>query len=85
MVKAAGPKREPDIIRQGAGARLALWRWGLPHDLRVKPPGVAKLEQRTDVCISSLRSHIESTGGQLRIAASSPINDVAITIFSSVS
>ena len=47
-------------------------------------PAVAKLEQRADMYISSLRSYIESIGGQLRIVASFPAGDVAITNFSSV-
>jgi hypothetical protein len=43
------------------------------------------MEQRTDMYISSLRSYIESIGGELRIVAAFPAGEVAITNFSSVS
>lgn len=64
---------------------LAKTQQDLADHLRVNQPAVAKLEQRTDMYISSLRSYIESMGGQLRIVASFPTGDVAITNFSQVS
>ena len=64
---------------------MALTQQDLADRLQVNQPAVAKLEQRTDMYISSLRSYIESIGGQLRIIASFPTGDVAITNFSSVS
>ena len=63
---------------------MALTQQDLADRLQVNQPAVAKLEQRTDMYISSLRSYIESIGGQLRIVASFPAGDVAITNFSSV-
>ena len=35
--------------------------------LKVNQPDVSKLEQRTDVYVSSLRSYIEAVGGKLKI------------------
>ena len=45
---------------------------------------VSKIEQRSDVYISSLRSYIEAAGGKLKIIAEFPEGEVAITNFSDV-
>ncbi|MEZ5534049.1 MAG: XRE family transcriptional regulator [Thiolinea sp.] len=50
--------------------------------LSVQQPAIAKLEQRTDMYISTLRSHIEAMGGQLQIIASFPDGEVRIKNFS---
>ena len=63
---------------------MALTQRDLANRLQVNQPEVAKLEQRTDMYISSLRSYIESIGGQLRIVASFPTGDVTITNFATV-
>ena len=52
--------------------------------LKVNQPAVAKLEQRADVYVSSLRAYIEAVGGRLRIVAEFPDGEVAITNFSRV-
>ena len=64
---------------------MDLTQQDLADRLQVNQPAVAKLEQRTDMYISSLRSYIESIGGELRIVASFPAGEVAITNFSRVS
>ena len=51
---------------------------------KVNQPAVAKLEQRADVYVSSLRSYIEAVGGKLKIVAEFPEGEVAITNFSEV-
>ena len=56
----------------------------LARTLNVNQPAVSKLEQRTDVYVSSLRSYIEAVGGRLRIVAEFPEGEVAITNFSEV-
>ena len=53
----------------------------LARRLNVNQPAVSKLEQRTDVYVSSLRSYIEAVGGRLRIVAEFPEGEVAITNF----
>ena len=63
---------------------MALTQQELANRLKVNQPAVAKLEQRTDIYISSLRSYIESIGGHLRIVASFPTGDVTITNFATV-
>ena len=50
--------------------------------LKVNQPAVSKLEQRTDVYVSSLRSYIEAAGGKLKIVAEFPEGEIAITSFS---
>lgn len=52
--------------------------------LRVQQPAIAKLERRTDMYISTLRSHIEAMGGQLEIIARFPDGAVKITNFADV-
>jgi transcriptional regulator with XRE-family HTH domain len=49
--------------------------------LRVQQPSIAKIERRTDMYISTLRSHIEAMGGQLDIVARFPDGAVKITNF----
>ena len=54
----------------------------LAETLNVNQPAVAKLEQRADIYVSSLRSYIEAVGGQLKIIAKFPDGEVTITNFS---
>ncbi len=62
----------------------ALTQRDLAETLKVNQPAVCKLEQRTDVYVSSLRSYIEAVGGTLKIVAEFPEGEVAITNFSDV-
>ena len=49
--------------------------------LKVKQSSVSKLEKRTDMYISSLRSYIEAMGGELDIVARFPEGEVRINQF----
>lgn len=49
--------------------------------LHVQQPSIAKLEKRTDMYISTLRSHIEAMGGELEVIARFPDGAVKITNF----
>ena len=62
----------------------ALTQQQVAERLNVNQPAIAKLEQRTDVYLSSLRSYIEAIGGELRIMAVFPDNEFEITTFSGV-
>ena len=62
----------------------ALTQKDLAETLHVTQPAIAKLEQRADIYVSSLRSYIEAVGGHLKIVAEFPEGDVAITNFSDV-
>ena len=60
----------------------ALTQRDVARSLKVNQPAVAKLERRTGVYVSSLRSYIEAVGGRLRIIAEFPEGEIAITNFS---
>lgn len=57
----------------------------LSEVLQVSQPAIAKIEQRTDVYISTIRSHIEAMGGELEVIARFPDGVVKISNFSSLS
>ncbi|ULQ60751.1 helix-turn-helix domain-containing protein [Brucepastera parasyntrophica] len=54
----------------------------LAEALHIQQPAIAKMEKRTDMYISTLRSHIEAMGGELEITARFPDGAVKITNFS---
>ena len=62
----------------------ALTQQDLAERLQVNQPAVAKMEQRADVYVSSLRHYIEAVGGRLKVVAEFPEGEVAITNFSEV-
>lgn len=53
----------------------------LAEVLHVQQPSIAKMERRTDMYISTLRSHIEGHGGQLEVIARFPDGSVNISNF----
>jgi predicted transcriptional regulator len=53
----------------------------LAEVLHVQQPAIAKLEKRTDMYLSTLRSHIEAMGGQLEVIARFPDGAVKISNF----
>jgi DNA-binding XRE family transcriptional regulator len=56
----------------------------LAESLHVQQPAIAKLEKRTDMYISTLRSHIKAMGGELEIIARFPDGDVKIANFAQI-
>jgi DNA-binding XRE family transcriptional regulator len=50
--------------------------------LKIQQPAIAKMERRTDMYISTLRSHIRAMGGELEITARFPDGIVKINNFS---
>jgi hypothetical protein len=50
--------------------------------LLMKQASISKMERRTDIYISTLRSYIEAMGGQLDIIARFPAGEVKINHFS---
>ncbi|MBN3759993.1 XRE family transcriptional regulator [Burkholderia sp. Ac-20365] len=56
----------------------------LAKRLNVKQPSIAKLEQRTDMYISTLRDHIRALGGELEVIARFPEGEVKITNFAQI-
>jgi len=56
----------------------------LAETLHIQQPAIAKLEKRTDMYISTLRSHIRAMGGELDVIARFPDGDVKIGNFSQI-
>jgi len=56
----------------------------LAEALHIQQPAIAKLEKRTDMYISTLRSHIQAMGGELDVIARFPDGDVRIANFSQI-
>jgi ribosome-binding protein aMBF1 (putative translation factor) len=67
-------------LRQARGLSQAM----LAEALHIQQPAIAKMEQRTDMYISTLRSHIKAMGGELDISARFPDGEVRITNFSQI-
>lgn len=62
----------------------ALTQQELAERLKVSQPAVAKMEQRADVYVSSLRSYVEAVGGRLKIVAEFPEGEIVIANFSQI-
>ena len=65
-------------LRQARGLSQKM----LAEVLHVQQPAIAKLEKRTDMYLSTLRSHIEAMGGELDVIARFPDGTVKISNFS---
>jgi ribosome-binding protein aMBF1 (putative translation factor) len=64
-------------LRQARGLSQKM----LAEALHIQQPAIAKIEKRTDMYISTLRSHIEAMGGQLDVIARFPDGSVRINTF----
>ena len=64
-------------LRQARGLSQKM----LADVLHVQQPSIAKMEKRTDMYLSTLRSHIEAMGGQLEVVARFPDGSVRISNF----
>jgi predicted XRE-type DNA-binding protein len=67
-------------LRQARGLSQKM----LAELLHVQQPSIAKLERRTDMYISTLRSHIEAMGGELELIARFPDGAVKIRHFAEI-
>lgn len=67
-------------LRQARGLSQKM----LAELLHVQQPSIAKIEKRTDMYISTLRSHIEAMGGQLEVIARFPDGSVKISNFAEI-
>ena len=65
-------------LRQARGLSQKM----LAEVLHVQQPSISKLEKRTDMYLSTLRSHIEAMGGHLEVIAHFPDGEVKISNFS---
>jgi predicted transcriptional regulator len=64
-------------LRQARGLSQKM----LAEVLHVQQPSIAKMEKRTDMYLSTLRSHVEAMGGQLEVIARFPDGAVKISNF----
>ena len=64
-------------LRQARGLSQKM----LAEVLHVQQPSIAKIEKRTDMYISTLRSHIEAMGGELEVVARFPDGNIRISNF----
>jgi ribosome-binding protein aMBF1 (putative translation factor) len=71
------PMNELRQARQMSQERLA-------ETLGKKQASISKIEHRTDMYISTLRSYIEAMGGQLKIVAHFPDGDIVISQFQEI-
>jgi ribosome-binding protein aMBF1 (putative translation factor) len=78
QIKAALEEMPLNELRRARGMSQKM----LAEALCVQQPSIAKIERRTDMYISTLRSHIEAMGGELEITARFPDGAVKITNFS---
>lgn len=53
----------------------------LAEQLNIKQSSVSKIEHRTDIYVSTLRTYIEALGGELNIIAKFPEGQVKINLF----
>ena len=65
-------------LRQARGLSQKM----LAEVLQVQQPSIAKIEKRTDMYLSTLRSHIEAMGGELDVVARFPDGAVKVSNFS---
>ncbi len=65
-------------LRQARGLTQKM----LAEILHVQQPSIAKIEKRTDMYLSTLRSHIEAMGGELEVIARFQDGAVKISNFS---
>ena len=79
QAKAQGMLKEMALqeLRQARGLSQQM----LADVLHVQQPSIAKIEKRTDMYLSTLRSHIEAMGGELELIARFPEGQVKIRHF----
>jgi len=80
QVKAALAEMPLNELRYARGLSQKM----LADALHIQQPAIAKLEKRTDMYISTLRSHIKAMGGDLDVIARFPDGDVRIANFSQI-
>jgi DNA-binding XRE family transcriptional regulator len=76
-------KKKMDLLRQDMALgevrkAMSLTQVDMAEKLHIKQAALARLENRTDMYISSLRKYITALGGELDIVAHFPEGDVHI-------
>lgn len=71
-------KMKEEMLLQELRQARGLSQKEIAERLNVQQPAIARLEKRTDMYLSTLRSHIEAMGGELEVIAR--FNDSCIKI-----
>ena len=79
--KAKTHKILEELLLQELRQARSLSQEQMAKTLGIKQASVSKLERRTDMYISTLRSYIEAMGGELEIVAQFPEGNVKISQF----
>jgi len=81
-IKAGKEKLLAEIPLEQLRAARNLTQTNLAHTLGVNQSAISKIEKRTDMYLSTLRSYVEAMGGHLDIQAVFPEGAVRVDILS---
>jgi len=70
-----------EMLLQELRQAKAMSQEKLAEELNIKQSSVSKIEHRTDIYVSTLRSYIEALGGELNIIAKFPEGQIKINLF----
>ena len=68
----AAELREEEMTLRELRKALALTQTAMAEKLAIKQASVARIEQRSDLLLSTLRGYVEAMGGELEIVARLP-------------
>ncbi len=81
-IKAGKEKLLAEIPLEQLRSARNLTQTNLAHVLGVNQSAISKIEKRTDMYLSTLRSYVEAMGGSLEIQAVFPEGSVRVEILS---
>lgn len=80
-IKARSAKLLAELPLEQLRSARSLTQTNLAHLLGVNQSAISKMEKRTDMYLSTLRSYIEAMGGNLEIQAVFPEGAVRVDVF----
>jgi DNA-binding XRE family transcriptional regulator len=81
-IKAGKEKLLAEIPLEQLRAARNMTQTSLAHTLGVNQSAISKIEKRTDMYLSTLRSYVEAMGGSLEIQAVFPEGAIRVDILS---
>jgi transcriptional regulator with XRE-family HTH domain len=75
-------KMKEDILLYELREARKLSQQQIANLLHTSQPNISKIEKRTDLYVSTLRSYIEAMGGELKVIAKFPEGEINIRQFS---
>lgn len=79
-IKARSARLLRELPLEQLRSARSLTQTRLAHSLGIKQSAVSKIERRTDMYLSTLRSYVEAMGGDLEIQAVFPDGAVRINV-----